>query len=167
MKQQCYIPIIYLSWAFYLGGLAASVWYSQWALGAVWLVIVPAIQWLYIRKFPNLSAIMGYGHITDEPARTVAPAPVKVTLYTALGCPFCPLIEQRLESLQKIMNFSLEKIDVTLRPDLLVSKGLRSVPVVEVPGRFLFGLVSTQDLAAAIAPPVEPSSVDGQSVSSR
>jgi len=71
---------------------------------------------------------MGYGRITDEPARTVAPAPVKVTLYTALGCPFCPLLEQRIESLQKTMNFSLGKIDVTLRPDLLASKGIRSVP---------------------------------------
>ena len=162
MKQQCYIPMIYLSWAFYLGGLAASVWYSRWVLGAVWFVTVPIIEWLYIRRFPSLSAIMGYGRIIDEPARTVDPAPVKVTLYTALGCPFCPLIKQRLESLQKTMNFSLERIDVTLRPDLLASKGIRSVPVVEVPGRFLFGLVSTKDLAAAIAQPVEPFFVEGQ-----
>jgi glutaredoxin len=111
-------------------------------------------QWLYIRKFPSLSAGMGYGRIVDEPAGTVAPQPVKVTVYTALGCPFCPLIEQRLESLQKTMNFSLEKVDVTLRPDLLTSKGIRSVPVVEVSGRYLFGLVSTKDLAAAIAQPL-------------
>jgi glutaredoxin len=146
--------MIYLSWALYLGGIAVSVWFSRWALGAVWLVAAPIIQWLYIRKFPSLSAGMGYGRITDQPASTVAPAPVKVTLYTALGCPFCPLIEQRLESLRKAMNFSLEKIDVTLRPDLLASKGIRSVPVVEVQGQFLFGLVSTKDLAAAIAQPV-------------
>ena len=51
---------------------------------------------------------MGYGRITDEPAGTVAPAPVKVTLYTALGCPFCPLIEQRLETLRKTAGFTLE-----------------------------------------------------------
>ena len=154
MKQQCHISMIYLSWALYLGGLAASAWYSYWALGAVWLVTAPVVQWLYIRKFPSLSASMGYGPITDEPARTVAPAPVKVTLYTALGCPFCPLIEQRLESLETAMNFSLEKIDVTLRPGLLASKGIRSVPAVEVQGRFLFGLASTKDLAATIAQPV-------------
>ena len=153
MKQQCHISMIYLSWAVYLGGLAASAWYSQWALGAVLLVAAPVIQWLYIRKFPSLSAGMGYGRITDQPAGTVARAPVKVILYTALGCPFCPLIEQRLESLQKAMNFSLEKVDVTLRPDLLASKGIRSIPVVEVQGQFLFGLVSTRDLAAAIAQP--------------
>src|SRR5450631_597969 len=99
MKQQCHISMIYLSWVIYLGGLAASAWYSYWALGAVLLVTVPVIQWLYIRKFPSLSASMGYGCITDEPARAVSPTPGKVTLYTALGCPFCPLIEQRLESL--------------------------------------------------------------------
>jgi len=153
MKQQCHISMIYLSWALYVGGLAASAWYSYWALGAVWLVTAPIIQWLYICRFPSLSASMGYGRITDEPARTVAAAPVKVTLYTALGCPFCPLLERRIESLQKTMNFSLEKIDVTLRPDLLASKGIRSVPAVEVLGRFLFGLVSTKDLAAAISQP--------------
>ncbi|MGO9260474.1 MAG: glutaredoxin family protein [Bryobacteraceae bacterium] len=154
MKQQCHISMIYLSWAAYLGGLAALAWYSYWAFGAIWLVAVPAVQWLYIRKFPSLSVGMGYGRIADQPAPPVAPAPVKVTLYTALGCPFCPLIEQRLDSLQKAMNFSLEKIDVTLRPDLLASKGIRSVPVVEVQGRFLTGLVSSKDLAAAIAQPV-------------
>jgi len=155
MKQQCYIPMIYLSWAVYLAGLAAAAWYSQWALGAVWLVTVPVAQWLYIRKFPSLSGIMGYGRITDEPAATVDSAPVKVTLFVALGCPFCPLMEQRLERLQKTMSFSLEKIDVTLRPDLLASKGIRTVPAVEVSGRFLFGLLSTKDLAAAIAQPVQ------------
>jgi glutaredoxin len=96
---------------------------------------------------------MGYGRITDEPAGTVGPEPAKVTLYTALGCPFCPLIDQRLETLRKAAGFTLERIDVTLRPDLLASKGIRSVPAVEVQGRVLFGLVSTKDLAAAIAQP--------------
>jgi CBS domain-containing protein len=49
------------------------------------------------------------------------------------------------------MGFTLEKIDVTLRPDLLAAKGIRSVPVVEVGARLLFGLVTTKELAAAIA----------------
>jgi hypothetical protein len=167
MKQQCHISMIYISWALYLGGLAASAWCSYWIFGAAWLVAAPLAQWLYIRRFPSLSASMGYGRIADEPASVIAPAPVKVTLYTALGCPFCPLIEQRLESLQKTMNFSLEKTDVTLRPDLLASKGIRSVPVVEVLGRFLFGLVSSKDLAAAIARPIEPGLFRGQSDSNR
>jgi predicted DsbA family dithiol-disulfide isomerase len=96
---------------------------------------------------------MGYGRITDEPPSAVRPMPITVRLYTALGCPFCPLIEQRLESLQQTSGFSLQKIDVTLRPDILASKGIRSVSAVEVQGRFLFGLASTKDLAAAIAQP--------------
>jgi len=153
MKQQCHISMIYFSWIIYLGGLAVAAWYAYWVFGAAWLVSAPIGQWLYIRKFPSLSAGMGYGPITDAPAGALAPAPAKVTLYTALGCPFCPLIEERLESLRESMGFPLDKIDVTLRPDLLASKGIRSVPVVEVEGRFLFGLVSTQDLAAAIGQP--------------
>jgi glutaredoxin len=67
--------------------------------------------------------------------------PGKVTFYTALGCPFCPLMEQRLGSL----GVPVEKIDVTLRPGVLSSKGIRTVPVVEAGGRFLTGLVSTKD----------------------
>jgi thiol-disulfide isomerase/thioredoxin len=150
VKQQCHISMIYLSWLVYLGGLAALIRYSQWALAAVWLVATPAIERLYIRKFPRLSMAMGYGRITDEPSGAVRPTRVTVTLYTALGCPFCPLMEQRLESLQKSGGFTLEKIDVTLRPDLLSSKGIRSVPAVEVQSQLLVGLVSTKDLATAI-----------------
>lgn len=154
MKQQCHISMIYLSWAVYLGGIVASAHYSHWTSCAALIVLAPLAQWLYIRKFPRISSSMGYGPILDEPAPPAAPAPETVTLYTALGCPFCPLIEQRLESLQREMHFTLCKIDVTLRPDLLASKGIRSVPVVEVRGEFLFGLVSSHDLACAIASPL-------------
>jgi predicted transcriptional regulator len=62
-------------------------------------------------------------------------------------------MEQRVEDLRKQMGFTLEKIDVTLRPDLLAAKGIRSVPVVEAGGRFFFGLVTTKELAEAIARP--------------
>ena len=151
MKQQCHISMIYLSWLFYAGGFIALNLYSHWALAILWLLAVPVAQWLYVRKFPSLSVSMGYGRIADQPAVTPpAQAPVKVTLYTALGCPFCPLLDQRLQILQKSMNFTLERVDITLRPDLLASKGIRSIPVVEVQGRFLFGLASSHDLAAAI-----------------
>ena len=150
MKQQCHIAMIYLSWLVYLGGLAGAALSGRWALGAFWLVAAPAAQWLYIRKFPGMSSAMGYGPITDEPATPAGNAPVKVTLYTALGCPFCPLIAERLAGLRNEMHFDLETVDVTLRPDLLAAKGIRSVPVVEVKGRFLFGLVSTKELSAAI-----------------
>lgn len=55
-----------------------------------------------------------------------------MTLYTAVGCPFCPLVKQRLLALQVQMGFELEEVDVTLKPDLLIAKGIRAVPVVEV-----------------------------------
>jgi len=143
--------MIYLSWALYAGGLVYFGWRGRWVPALVWLAAVPLVEWLYIRKFPSLSPSMGYGPIADECAEATGNAPVKVTLYTALGCPFCPLIEQRLEELRKRMGFTLEKIDVTLRPDLLAAKGIRSVPVVEAGARLLFGLVTTKELAAAIA----------------
>jgi thiol-disulfide isomerase/thioredoxin len=143
--------MIYLTWAMYAGGLAYFGWRGRWVLALVWLAGVPLIEWLYIRKFPSLSRSMGYGRIVDEGAEAAGNAPVKVVLYTALGCPFCPLIEQRLEDLRKQMGFTLEKIDVTLRPDLLAAKGIRSVPVVEAGARLLFGLVTTKELAEAVA----------------
>jgi glutaredoxin len=151
MKQQCYMAMIYFSWALFAGGIVFLVWHGLWPLALGWLVGTPLIQWLYIRKFPSLSPLMGYGRITDEPGKAPRNAPVKVTLYTALGCPFCPLIERRLEDLRNQMGFTLEKTDVTLRPGLLAAKGIRSVPVVEAGDRLLIGLVTTKDLAAAIA----------------
>jgi CBS domain-containing protein len=48
------------------------------------------------------------------------------------------------------MNFSLQKIDVTLHPQLLFSKRIQSVPVVEIAGDRLVGNVTTEDLAAFI-----------------
>lgn len=143
--------MIYFSWALYAGGIVFLAMRGLWELALVWLVATPLIQWLYIRVFPSISPLMGYGRIADESGEAPASAPVKVTLYTALGCPFCPLIEQRLEDLRKQMGFTLEKTDVTLRPDLLAAKGIRSVPVVEAGGRLLIGLVTTKELAAAIA----------------
>ena len=151
MKQQCHISMIYLTWAVYAGGLAYFGWRGRWVLALVWLAGVPLFEWWYIRKFPSLSRPMGYGRIVDQGAQPAGNAPVKVVLYTALGCPFCPLIEHRLEDLRKQMGFTLEKIDVTLRPDLVTAKGIRSVPVVEAGARLLFGLVTTKELAGAIA----------------
>ena len=150
VKQQCHISMIYCTWAAYLGGLVFLGYRGMWGFLGAWLLCAPLLQWLYIRKFPSLSPMMGYGPIADEAVQPSAPAPVKVTLYTALGCPFCPLVEQRLEDLRKQIGFSLEKIDVTVRPDLLAAKGIRSVPVVEARGKLLVGLVTTKELAAAI-----------------
>jgi glutaredoxin len=152
MKQQCHLSFIYFSWLVYLGGLAYLAGHSRWAHAALWLVAVPLVQWLYIRKFRAVAPMMGYGAIVDEPAEAFGRnTPAKVTLYTALGCPFCPVMEQRLEDLRKQFDFQVEKVDVTLRPDLLASKGIRSVPVIEAGGQFYCGLVTSKSLAAMIA----------------
>ena len=75
---------------------------------------------------------------------------IRVTLYTALGCPFCPIIEKRLQALRKSMNFEIEKIDVTLRPNLLASKGIRAVPVIEVGEHRIEGNATSENLANLI-----------------
>ncbi len=145
------MPMIYISWLVLAGLVAVLVWRGLYAAAAAALAGLPLAQWLYIRQFQRLSPWMGYGPITDEAAGPLRDAaPVEVTLYTALGCPFCPLVEQRLEGLRNGMGFQLRKLDVTLRPGLLVEKGIRSVPVVEIGGRQLIGLVSTRELEQAI-----------------
>ena len=45
-------------------------------------------------------------------------------------------------------GFSLQEVDVTLRPVILVAKGIRAVPVVEVGGRRLDGNATSEQLAA-------------------
>lgn len=149
-KQRCLLVNVYVSWLVYGAALAYALWRGKFAMAAALIVAVPLAQWLYIRGFPRISRLMGYGDVTDTPASSVAKAPVKVTLYTAVGCPFCPLLEQRLAALEKSAGFTLEKIDVTLRPDLLTSKGIRSVPVVEIGETRLIGLATSAELAAAL-----------------
>ena len=107
-------------------------------------------QWAYVSAFPNISHYFGYGRVDDQRTREVAPASVPVTFYTAIGCPFCPLVEQRLLALQKQMGFELKKIDITLRPQLLMETGIRAVPVVEAGGRRLVGHATTDQLAALL-----------------
>jgi len=150
MKQRCHMAMIYFTWVIYLGGLAWLAWRAMWPLAIAWLICIPLFEWLYIRQFRGLSQLMGYGRIVDEPAPAVAPSKADVTFYTALGCPFCPLMGERLNELQKEMGFTLHKIDLTLRPDLLLSKGVRSVPAIETGGKVLFGLITKKDIAAAI-----------------
>jgi glutaredoxin len=141
---------IYLSWAIYLGGLGFFASRGDVLFAVLWLFWLPIVQWAYIRVFPRVSRYLGYGRVDDQQAEAAGHAPIKVTLYTALGCPFCPIVEKRLEALRKEMGFTLEKVDVTLRPNLLTSKGIYSVPVVEVGDRRLTGHTTSNELAEAI-----------------
>jgi len=153
MKQQCPIVNVYLSWIVYAGGLMVAIWRGWWAAGLGLLLGGPLLMWWYMRNFSRFSAAMGYGRIVDDPSNAVEPRPGRVTLYKALGCPFCPLMEQRLEELKARLGFTLEKIDVTLRPDLLASKGIRSVPAVEIGARFFTGMVTSKELVEALGHP--------------
>lgn len=166
-KQECTVKSLYFSGAMVLVvypiGLATFALKRSWIPLVLWLLIVPGLKWGYLRVFPRLSKWKGYGSVDDQrPAAIVPNARVEVTAYSVLGCPFCPIVERRLEALQKEMDFSLTKIDLTLRPQLSASKMIRSVPVVEVGNRRLIGNATTQQLAQLIggAPASAPSSAN-------
>ena len=74
---------------------------------ALWIVLAPVFQMAYIRLFPRVSNALGDGSVEDVSAEEFAPASVDVTLYTAAGCPFCPIVEQRLEALRRTMGFHI------------------------------------------------------------
>jgi len=151
MKQQCHLAMIYLNWMLLLGGLAFLLFQRRYVLALVWVVALPLVMWGYIRVFPAISQAMGYGPIEDQPAHATNDSHTDVKLYTALGCPFCPIVKQRLEALREQMHFQLEEIDVTLRPGLLAAKGIRAVPVVEAGERLLAGNATTERLAELIS----------------
>jgi glutaredoxin len=149
--QRCYMVNVYGSWLL----LAAVFVYVLWWSGPLAAIFVGAVGaaglWLYVRAFPSISSVLGYGSVADVkgPARgTVART---VTLYTAVGCPFCPIVRHRLHALREALGFELEEIDVTLRPGLLVAKGIRAVPVVEVGGHTHVGNATTAELESFIA----------------
>jgi len=150
MKQQCPMAFIYMSWAILVGGLAYFFVRGDYVSVLAWVIVGPLAMGAYIRFFPAISRYIGYGSVDDQPAQEVGPAPVKVMLYTALGCPFCPVVEHRLVKLQAEMGFDLEKVDVTLKPDLLIAKGIRAVPVVEVGEQQIVGHATSSQLATLI-----------------
>jgi len=149
--QQCSMAAIYLNWAIVGAGAALFLLRSGWPAAVAWTAVAPLSVWGYIRVFPRISRHLGYGAVTDEPARSVPPAaPRRVTLYTALGCPFCPILRDRLRLLSGEWGFELEEIDVTAHPELLRAKEIRAVPVVEVDGRTHVGFATTRHLADLI-----------------
>ena len=151
MKQQCYLAMIYLNWVVLAGGLVFFVFKGFYILVLAWLLLIPLAMWAYIRVFPSISQLMGYGRIEDRPAQKLERVPAKVTLYTALGCPFCPVVKGRLIALREQMEFSLEEVDVTLKPGVLMAKGIRAVPVVEAGNRLLAGNATSEQLAELIS----------------
>jgi glutaredoxin len=150
MEQRCTILNLYLTWTLLFAGAAFFFLTERYLLLATWVVGSVFFEAVYVRVFPRLSRALGYGSVEDEAAGSLAHAPVAVTLYTAVGCPFCPIVEQRLEALRPAMGFTLKKVDVTMRPDLLSAKKITGVPVVEVGDQLRTGNLTSQELAELI-----------------
>lgn len=157
MKQECTVRSLYVSGAvfvtLYPAGLAWLAYRGKWPVFVLWLVFVPCVKWAYLRFFSRISEWKGYGSVEDKFPVSVKKTRVDVTYYHLLGCPFCPIVAQRLNALQKRMDFVLKTIDLTLKPQLAASKGIRSVPVVEVGEDRLIGNATTEQLAQLIAHP--------------
>jgi glutaredoxin len=150
LPQHCPLPFLYLAWVVYIAGTVYLAATGEFTLAGVWLIVLPTAWWLYVRLFPSLSPYLGYGRVDDAEPAAVVPQHVRVTMYSSVGCPFCPLVEERLRVLKQEMGFELEHVDVTLRPELLRAKSIRSVPVVEVGDRRLVGHATTRELAELI-----------------
>jgi glutaredoxin len=150
MKQQCFVWSVWLTWLS-VPVLAVLVWvFLGWPAAVVVVLAAVVAEVAYVRWFPNISTAMGYGSVADVPAEA-APAPavrMQVTLYTASVCPFCPLVRKRLAALRQKLAFDLQELDVTFRPDLVATKKIRAVPVVEVDGRFWTGNATSAELVA-------------------
>lgn len=154
-KQECTVQSLYLSGAIFLVlypvGLGFFAYKADWTALLLWLVFLPCLKWAYLRFFPRISKWKGYGSVEDKLPPMVKKTRVEVTYYSLLGCPFCPIVERRLETLQREMNFTLTRIDLTLKPQTAASKGIRSVPVVEVGKDRLTGNATTEQLAQLLA----------------
>ncbi|RMF61728.1 MAG: hypothetical protein D6748_00940 [Calditrichaeota bacterium] len=150
MKQECPLLFVWLTWLV-LPVLALILGISHsWLTGGFVLMVGILAQIAYIHWFPIISPWIGYGTVQDIPPEETQSTHEKltVTFYTANVCPFCPIVRERLNELKKTMAFELVEVDVTFRPQLLLRKGIKSVPVVEVGGRFLVGNATSSQLAA-------------------
>jgi glutaredoxin len=135
----------------YFVGLAFFAYKTNWTALVLWLVFLPCLKWAYLRFFPRISKLKGYGSIEDRQPSSFEKSRADVTYYFLVGCPFCPIVKRRLEALQREMGFRLTAIDLTLSPQVAASKGIRSVPVVEVGKDRLIGNATTEQLAQLIA----------------
>lgn len=150
-QQQCHLWSVWLTWtALPLLALTMGLLQAWWSGVIVLLMGILALA-LYVRFFPHLSVMLGYGSVCDVEAETGAAATMagaKVTLYRASVCPFCPIVKERLQRMQAEYGFELEEVDVTFDPQSIRAKGFRSVPLVAYEGRYEVGNATTAELAA-------------------
>ena len=151
MKQQCHVSFIYGSWLILLCGLIVYLVRGSYLQAGLWIVFIVLFLWLYVRYFPRISRYMGYGSVDDRKPTDVHITKTTVSLYTGLGCPFCPIVKKRLQELQSRMGFELKETDVTIKPDVLLKKGIQALPVIEVGDSRWVGNATSEQLAAFIA----------------
>lgn len=155
MKQQCALPHLYFALfgfvILYAGGVVFLAYKHNWPVLLLWLVLLPIARWASLRFSPLTSKWRGQGSVDDKLPSSVSKAHVEVSFYSHNGCPFCPIVKQRLEALQREMDFTLMKIDLSFKPQLAASKGIRSVPVVEVGKERLTGNATTEQLSRLIS----------------
>jgi glutaredoxin len=155
MKQQCFLWNVWLTWVgLPLLAVAMGVVSGWWAAVIVLIAGVLA-QVIYVKVFPKISRLLGYGSVEDQPAKPAPPTKEvsRVTLYTASVCPFCPIVKQRLLDLQRDFRFDLTEIDITFQPGLITKKGFKSVPILELDGRYLVGNATSAELAEFLSRP--------------
>jgi glutaredoxin len=150
VKQQCHILSLYGSWFILLFGFTYFLIHGNIFQAVLWVCFIALFLWLYVRYFPSVSRFMGYGSVADQSAKNIQHSNARVILYTGVGCPFCPLVKSRLKELQSKMGFELSETDVTLKPDLLIAKGIRALPVVEVAAARWVGNATSDQLASFI-----------------
>jgi hypothetical protein len=92
---------------------------------------------------PLLAAVVGLrlSLVADAPADPASMAAFRqhVTLYAADICRFCPLLRRPLSELQRHSRIEIEEADVTVRPEIIREKRLRSAPAPGASGRLLVG----------------------------
>ena len=175
MKPQCYMAMLYLNWVVYLGVIAWAGLTGRYFLSLAWALGFPAFLLAYMAVFPRFSRALGYGSVEDEPASREPAAGgsgeaepggetaagtgsgtgasgflPEVTLFKAVGCPFCPIVERRLDELEAKGGFTLRKLDVTMRPGILASQGIKAVPVVAAGDESIVGHATSRELAGLI-----------------
>lgn len=155
-EQQCNVAGLALSWIVYAVGLGYFSYQREWVAALLWMVGMLCLRWALFHFFPRISRFLGYGRIVDKftpmppPHADPRATPVDVNFYSFFSCPFCPIVLSRLQALQKQMGFTLKTFDVTLNPRVLLNKGIRSVPIVEVGDHRLVGNSTTEQLAVLI-----------------
>ncbi|HVN48760.1 MAG TPA: hypothetical protein VMU30_08065 [Bacteroidota bacterium] len=74
MKQQCHISFIYLGWIIAGGGVIIYSLLGNYLQAGIWIIMIPLAMWLYVKYFPSLSTMMGYGSVEDQPATNIIPS---------------------------------------------------------------------------------------------